>query len=176
MMNVTKLARRCGLSRSTLLYYESIGLLKPAARSDGNYRCYGEKDAARLRQICIYRDAGLALQDIRRVLDGPDSDASSVLKRRLAELDLEIQALRAQQQAILKLLKISTSFRRTKEMTKDKWVSILRRAGFSDDDMQRWHVVFERSAPEDHQEFLEYLHIPPEEIRAIRQWSGKPAT
>ena len=69
MLTVTKLARRCGLSRSTLLYYESIGLLRPAQRSVGNYRCYGEQDAERLRQICFYRDAGLKLEDVRAVLD-----------------------------------------------------------------------------------------------------------
>ncbi len=52
MFTVTKLARRCGLSRTALLYYESIGLMPPAQRSGGNYRCYGEADMQRLLQIC----------------------------------------------------------------------------------------------------------------------------
>ena len=60
MWTVTQLAQRCGLSRSTLLYYESIGLLKPPSRSGGNYRRYGEQDLQRLEQICLYRDAGLS--------------------------------------------------------------------------------------------------------------------
>ncbi len=38
MLTVTRLARRCGLSRSTVLYYESVGLLRASARSPGNYR------------------------------------------------------------------------------------------------------------------------------------------
>jgi hypothetical protein len=33
------------------------------------------------------------------------------------------------------------------------------------------HVEFERSAPDDHQQFLEYLHIPAAEIDSIRNWS-----
>jgi hypothetical protein len=37
--------------------------------------------------------------------------------------------------------------------------------------MRCWHVEFERSAPEEHQEFLEFLHIPGEEIDANREWS-----
>ena len=41
MWTVTKLARHCGLSRGTLLYYESIGLLKLPVRSAANYRRYG---------------------------------------------------------------------------------------------------------------------------------------
>jgi hypothetical protein len=44
-------------------------------------------------------------------------------------------------------------------------------AGFSDDDMHRWHIEFERAAPEDHQEFLGSLHIPGDEIAKIREWS-----
>ncbi len=56
-------------------------------------------------------------------------------------------------------------------ITKDKWVAIMRRAGFSEDDMHRWHSEFETSAPEEHQEFLEFLHIARDEIKAIRQVS-----
>jgi hypothetical protein len=58
-------------------------------------------------------------------------------------------------------------------MTKEKWVSIMRASGFSEADMHRWHVEFERSAPNDHQAFLEFLHIAPQEIAAIREWSRK---
>jgi hypothetical protein len=49
----------------------------------------------------------------------------------------------------------------------------MRATGFSESDMHRWHVEFEHSAPEEHQEFLEFLHIPSEEIGAIREWSRK---
>ena len=60
-------------------------------------------------------------------------------------------------------------------MTKDKWVNIMKSAGFSEEDMHRWHREFERAAPEEHQEFLQYLHIPAEEIGAIRKWSREGA-
>jgi hypothetical protein len=39
--------------------------------------------------------------------------------------------------------------------------------------MRRWHKEFERSAPEEHQEFLEFLHIPSDEIKSIRHWSAQ---
>ncbi len=58
-------------------------------------------------------------------------------------------------------------------MTKEKWIEIMRAAGFSDDDMHRWHAQFEKSAPEEHEEFLRYLHIPEGEVRSIRDWSRK---
>jgi len=49
----------------------------------------------------------------------------------------------------------------------------LHSAGFTEDQMQRWHQQFEQQAPEEHQEFLEYLQIPGEEIDRIRAWSQK---
>lgn len=173
MLTVSKLAQSCGLSRSTLLYYESIGLLKPAARSTANYRGYGEKDLRRLRQICVYRDAGLRLEDILQILDRPETDAAAVLKRRLFELNAEIEKLRDHQRAILKLIQSDQSLWRTNVITKDKLVSIMRAAGMSEADMNRFHTEFERNAPEEHQEFLEFLHIPAGEIRKIRELSAK---
>jgi len=173
-LTVTKLARRCGLSRTALLYYESIGLMAPPRRSYGNYRCYEEADVQRLLQIRAYRDAGLKLEDIRAILDRPGGDAMGVLKRRLLELDAEIGTLRGHQQAILKLLQHKT-LRRAKMMTKEKWISIMKACGFSDGQMHRWHSEFERSAPEEHQEFLEFLHISPGEIKTIREQSRTAA-
>ena len=171
MLTVTRLARRCGLSRSTVLYYESIGLLKPARRTGSHYREYGDKDRQRLEQICVYRNAGLKLRDIRSLLDGADSDASTVLKRRLVEISAEIEKLREHQGAIVKLLQNKHQLRRANVITKDKWVSIMQASGFSEADMHRWHAQFEKSAPGEHQEFLEFLHIPADEIRSIREWS-----
>lgn len=174
MLTVTKLARRCGLSRTALLYYESIGLMPQPQRSGGNYRSYGEADVRRLLQIRAYRDAGLNLEDIRAILktksDRPGTDAAGVLKRRLLELDAEIGTLRAHQRAILKLLE-HNALRKTKMITKEKWVSIMKGCGFSNEQMDRWHAEFERSAPAEHQEFLEFLHIPAAEITTIRQTS-----
>lgn len=171
MLNVSMLAKRCGLSRSTLLYYESIGLLQPARGAANQYRRYGERDVRRLEQICAYRNAGLKLQDILAILKRPESEAAAVLNRRLLELDSEIETKRSHQRAILMLLKTKPSLGANKHMTKEKWTSIMRSAGLTEADMHRWHIEFERSAPDDHQQFLEYLHIPAPEIEAIRNWS-----
>ncbi|HTW81357.1 MAG TPA: MerR family transcriptional regulator [Terracidiphilus sp.] len=170
MLTVTKLARRCGLARTALLYYESIGLMPPPQRSGGNYRCYGEADLRRLQQIRAYRNAGLRLEDIRAILDRPGSDAQRVLRRRLMEIDAEIGTLRAHQQSILKLLKLK-ALGKAKMITKEKWVSIMKACGLSDEQMHRWHAEFEHSAPQEHQEFLEFLHIPAQEIKTIRKQS-----
>ena len=171
-LSVTQLAQSCDLARSTVLYYEKIGLLKRPRRSEAQYRVYGEKDAERLRRICTYRDAGLALTDIRRILDGPQNDAADVLRRRLGELSAEIERMREHQRAIARLLMTTNQFRRIPMVTKEKFTAVLRASGFSDEDMRRLHTEFEKNAPSEHQEFLEFLHIPAAEIQAIRAWSG----
>jgi hypothetical protein len=56
-------------------------------------------------------------------------------------------------------------------VTKEKFTAILRASGFTEEDMRRVHPEFESNAPNEHQEFLEFLHIPEEEIRSIRAWS-----
>jgi DNA-binding transcriptional MerR regulator len=175
MVTVSALARRCGLSRSALLHYESLGLLRRPPRTSGNYRAYTDADARRIEQIQRYRKVGLGVAPSRTVLDQPRGGAAAVLERRLADIDREIETLRGHQAAIVRLLRKSRTMRRTETMTKDKWVAIMRGAGFSEADMARWHAEFEAAAPDDHEEFLKYLQISREEIRRIRDWSRKPA-
>jgi DNA-binding transcriptional MerR regulator len=170
-MTVTALARRCGVSRSTLLHYESLGLLRRPPRTSGNYRVYGEQDLARVQQIGVYRKVGLGLGAIRGLINRPDGDAAAILQRRLVEIDAEIETLRGHQRAILGLLRQSLSFRRNQVITKDKFVSIMRAAGLTEDAMRQFHREFEKAAPKEHQEFLEFLHIPADDIARIREWS-----
>ena len=155
------------------MYYESIGLLQPANRTDANYRLYGERELRLLEQIKLYRSVGVSVEEIRAILNAPRSEFSSVLKRRLAQLDKEIEALQEHQKVILKLLHMKKVLRRKENMTKEKWVAVMRDTGFSEEDMHRWHKQFEKAAPTDHQEFLQFLNIPAEEIARIREWSRK---
>ena len=55
MLTISQLGRRFGLSRSTLLYYDSIGLLSPSLRSRANYRLYSRSDVERMELIDVYR-------------------------------------------------------------------------------------------------------------------------
>jgi DNA-binding transcriptional MerR regulator len=174
MLTVSALARACGLSRSTVLYYEGAGLLKPARRTGSNYRVYGEHELERLREIRRYRDAGLTLEDIRTLLARPSGGAVEVLQRRFAAIGQEVRRLKSHQLEIARLLRRAGHKLRSRKMiTKDKWVAIMKAAGFTEKDMTRWHAEFEKSAPEEHQEFLEFLHIPADEVLQIRDWSRK---
>ena len=168
MVTVGAFARTHGLARSTLLYYDAIGLLRPAERSASGYRRYGPKEERRLALICTYRRAGLSLDSIRRVLDGASEGLAAVLEERLAELDDDIERLRDQQRLITGLLERPDLLRRERVLDKQTWVDLLAASGMSAKDMERWHGEFERTAPEKHQRFLELLGLPAAEIAAIR--------
>ena len=171
MYTIGNLAKKFGLSRSTLLYYDSIGLLKPSGRTESRYRQYSEADANRLEHICRYRQTGLSLEEIKKVLESPEDNLTQILEKRLEELNTDIKRLRDQQRFILTVLKGREYHRHIKVMNVDTWRSLLKASGFSEKDMQRWHVEFERLAPEKHQEFLEFLCMPDEGIESIRSWA-----
>ncbi|MCJ2166184.1 MULTISPECIES: MerR family transcriptional regulator [unclassified Pseudodesulfovibrio] len=175
MYTVGRLAKKHGLSRSTLLYYDRIGLLRPDGHAKGEYRQYSAQDHARLTRICEYRRAGISLDDIARMLDEPAATGmAEVLENRLTELNREMDGLREQQRLVAGLLGRSDLLNEAGVMDKATWVSLLSAAGFSEQDMRRWHVRFERSAPDKHAQFLRSLHIPDGEISAIRAMAAAP--
>jgi MerR family transcriptional regulator, thiopeptide resistance regulator len=168
MLTVGTLARRHGLARTTLLYYDAIGVLRPAGRSAAGYRRYGPDEERRLELICTYRRAGLPLAAIARVLDGPATALLTALEQRLAELDAEVERLRGQQRLVAALLRRPELLERTRVVDKATWVALLAASGMSEADMWRWHEGFERTNPDKHQRFLELLGLADAEIAAIR--------
>ena len=173
MLTIGQIAKRFSLSRSTLLYYNRIGLLVPSGRSEANYRLYSASDVRKMEMITIYRQAGIPLKDIKELVSSDSQATEAVLLKRLNGLNQEISALRNQQQVIVKLLGNKKALNKTKVMNKEIWVGLLREAGLDDEAMHRWHIVFERQAPEGHQDFLESLGIGEDEIIKIRKWSSE---
>lgn len=173
-----RLARSAGLARASLLNYESLGLLVPAARSASGYRLYSPLEIERLHAIRRYRDAGLSLDAICKLVKSPRSssekadDAAQLLEGRLLELSSEIERLRQQQKILARLLATPAFRRRERQLDKEQWVRLLRRAGMSDDDMRSWHQGFESDDPRGHAKFLRGLGLAAREVARIRRWSG----
>lgn len=168
-LTIGRLARRFGLSRSTLLYYHRIGLLVPSGRSHAGYRHYSPSDVRRLETIVRFREAGVPLADIARLLEGPDDELTRVLDRRLSALNAEIATLREQQRVVVGLLRSNRAHVGVTVMSRDRWTDLLEAAGFTECDMRRWHAIFERHDPDAHLEFLRFLSIPDDEISQIRR-------
>lgn len=174
--SISQLARSFGLSRSTLLYYDRIGLLCAAERTASGYRRYSSCEYEKLERICLFRRAGLPLADIQKMLADNAEPGVKVLEKRLRELGDEILALRNQQQLITAMLKNMSGRQFTPVMNKQMWVEMLEAAGMDESAMQRWHAEFEVRAPEAHCDFLLSLGITEGEVERIQKWSRENST
>ena len=70
LLRIQEVAAEVGLTPRSIRYYEEVGLLEPAARSEGAYRLYDASDVERLRFIRGLRDdAGFSLAQIGQLLE-----------------------------------------------------------------------------------------------------------
>ncbi|MHB8460054.1 MAG: MerR family transcriptional regulator [Candidatus Limnocylindrales bacterium] len=70
LLRIQEVASELGLTPRSIRYYEELGLLSPAARSDGAYRLYDASDVERLRFIKGLRDdAGFSLAEIGQLME-----------------------------------------------------------------------------------------------------------
>jgi DNA-binding transcriptional MerR regulator len=70
LLRIQEVAAETGLTTRAIRYYEEVGLLEPAARSDGAYRLFDASDLERLRFIKELRDdAGFSLAQIGQLLE-----------------------------------------------------------------------------------------------------------
>lgn len=111
LLRIQEVAGEVGLTARSIRYYEEIGLLEPAARSEGAYRLYDADDVERLRFIKGLRDdAGFSLAEIGRLLEDEaarlrnrerfrsTSDAAerrAILVDAIGRLDRQVESLRA---------------------------------------------------------------------------------
>ena len=172
MFTIGQVAKKYSLSRSTLIYYDNVGVLSPSGRSESNYRLYSENDLKKMDRIMLFRSAGLSLEAISTLLGKKGSDLNSAFERRLTSINHEIQGLRNQQQVILRLLENQSSEKNSRVLTKEKWIAILEASGLDEEGMRNWHIEFEKTSPEAHQDFLESIGIEDDQISLIRDWSG----
>jgi DNA-binding transcriptional MerR regulator len=111
LLRIQEVAAEVGLTARSIRYYEEVGLLEPAARSEGDYRLYDADDLERLRFIKGLRDdAGFSLAEIGQILgdeaartrnrerfrstDDP-AERKAVVRDGMARIDRQIATLRA---------------------------------------------------------------------------------
>jgi MerR family copper efflux transcriptional regulator len=96
-MRIAELAAVTGFSTPTLRYYEQLGLLEPAERSESGYRMYGEREVERVRFIGRAKRLGLSLEEIRSLVGVWAGGECAVTRRQLRVLvEAKIDAVRQQ--------------------------------------------------------------------------------
>lgn len=109
-MTVSMLAREVGTSGDTVRYYERLGLLPDAGRTDAGYRLFGDRDVERMRFIQSAQRLGFSLAEIAELLGlrehglCPCGQARDRLAAKLPELEEKLAALRALRDTIRTVL------------------------------------------------------------------------
>jgi DNA-binding transcriptional MerR regulator/predicted O-methyltransferase YrrM len=125
LYRISEFAEKVGLSRSTVLYYEKIGLIQ-SQRTISNYRIFNDKDVQRIILLNQLKNSGLNLKECQACLNGKIDKA--VLEKRLIQLEKEIQQ---------------------KQISRDLLTTILGKSS-----QKKWHQQTQKLAPEAHFEWL----------------------
>jgi MerR family copper efflux transcriptional regulator len=100
-MNIGEAAKAAGVTAKMIRYYEGIGLIDTAARTDAGYRKYSEADVHTLRFIKRSRDLGFSIERIKTLLElwqdrtRKSSDVKKLARQYIAELDRDIAKLQS---------------------------------------------------------------------------------
>lgn len=90
-MNIGKVAKASRVSAKMIRYYEQIGLIPPAARSDAGYRIYTLADTHRLHFIRRARDLGFSVPEVGDLLNlWNDQSRHSADVKRLAQKHIDV--------------------------------------------------------------------------------------
>jgi len=120
LLRIQEVGAALGLTTRTLRYYEELGLLKPAARSEGDYRLYDEDDLDRLRFIKGLRDdAGFSLAEIGQLLEDDEArnrnrdrfrtshdpvERRAIIDDALARVDRQVASLRTKMDRLAEMI------------------------------------------------------------------------
>ena len=109
-MNIGAAARASGVPAKTIRYYEEIGLIEAAARSEGNYRVYGESEVQTLRFIQRARSLGFSVGEVAELLalwrdrSRSSRQVKALANQHLRDIDGKIAALKTMRDTLNELI------------------------------------------------------------------------
>ena len=84
--SISKLSKTAEISTRTLRYYDEIGLLSPKRVSSNGYRVYGQKEVDLLQEILFFRELGIPLDEIKKIIRSKEYDRVASLQEHLSAL------------------------------------------------------------------------------------------
>lgn len=100
-LSIGLVARRTGVTVPTVRYYENIGLLPPAVRTEAGQRSYDEATIRRLVFIRRCRDFGFSIEQVRELVvlvdepDRPCAEVRDIAAAHLAQVRQKLEELKA---------------------------------------------------------------------------------
>jgi len=98
-MNIGEASKASKVSAKMIRYYEQIGLIPPADRTDSGYRAYAHTDVHRLHFIRRARDLGFSIAEISTLLglwndkSRQSADVKRLAQAHIAELNQRIESM-----------------------------------------------------------------------------------
>lgn len=154
--SINELSKLAGVSARTLRYYDEIGLLKPAYINDAGYRFYTSDEVDVLQQILFYRERGLELKTIERIIHEKDFDMLAAMEDHLLELENEKARTEALIETVKKTIEHMKGERQMSDMEKfqafrdeaaEKYgeeevnESYMKISGLSAEEEQKWNAL-----------------------------------
>jgi len=109
-MNIGTVADRAGVTSKTIRYYESIGLIDPARRTDSGYRVYDERDVQTLRFVHRARSLGFSVSEVADLLtlwrdrNRASADVKALARQHLRDIDRKIADLQGMRDTLVHLM------------------------------------------------------------------------
>ena len=110
-MNIGAAAAATGVSAKMIRHYETIGLLRPAARRQNDYRDYGEHEIHELRFVRRARRLGFSIEEIATLLTlwrdrrRPSREVRKIALSHLENLEKRIVEMQAMAATLRKLVR-----------------------------------------------------------------------
>ena len=105
MSNLTRgeLAKRSGVNRETVRYYERVGLMPEPVRSQSGYCLFQETITERISFIKRAQSVGFSLEQIKMLLElQTNAPIQTIIQSQIAEIDIKIQALQFMRSFLVK--------------------------------------------------------------------------
>ncbi|QWI63733.1 MerR family transcriptional regulator (plasmid) [Bacillus mycoides] len=167
MIHINKVGELTGVTVRTLRYYDKIGLLKPASKTEGGHRLYTNEEIKKLQQVQFLKKIGFSLHEIKNMLASSEWDWSESLKSQLSFVIKEQENLKKIELSIRELIhgiaiegtENWTAIQKIIQLSnKDKEIQqYYRESLFKDRDMKLWEKVPNMTS--DNPESLEWIAL-----------------
>lgn len=152
MVSISKVCQLVDLARSTLLYYERIGIISPHRNGENGYREYSKEDVNRLLLVKQLKLAGFSLKEAIKVING--SLDATTLQKRYTAVEEKIEAM-TMSRDVLKSLIIKTT-------------GTIPGESENNCSEKNWHAGFEKIGGQIHDQWLQSMGFSEKESTYIR--------
>ncbi|HEX4742894.1 MAG TPA: Cu(I)-responsive transcriptional regulator [Caulobacteraceae bacterium] len=108
-MNIGQAAKASGVSAKMIRYYEAIGLIPAADRTEAGYRTYGANEVHTLKFVRRARDLGFSVEEIGELValwndrERASADVKTIALKHIEDLDRRARELKEMSETLRRL-------------------------------------------------------------------------